>query len=267
MLSEIPSLAIEDVYVADNTSIMQDEVLAHRIGLIPLVGDKDGFKHLRWKAGIHHFSPNLFCLGPNPCLQVTLVDAEATDYNTIVLSLKTSCKINPTADKNETDPKKAYEGSSVYASSIKFVPQGRQTEWFPNADSIRPANPECLIVKLRPGQNVDLMMHCRLGVGSDHAKFSPVATASYRLMPWINIKKPILGQEAEMFARCFPRGVIKIEKDDETGEKKAVVNNPRKDTVSREVLRYEELASKVELGRVQDHFICKLNNSLYFILQ
>lgn len=38
MISEVPSMAIEKVYIYNNTSIIQDEVLAHRIGLIPLKG-------------------------------------------------------------------------------------------------------------------------------------------------------------------------------------------------------------------------------------
>lgn len=33
---QVPTVAIEDVYVWNNTSIMQDEVLAHRVGLVPL---------------------------------------------------------------------------------------------------------------------------------------------------------------------------------------------------------------------------------------
>jgi DNA-directed RNA polymerase I and III subunit RPAC1 len=36
---------------------------------------------------------------------------------------------------------------------------------------------------LRQGQQIQLELHCVKGVGKDHAKFSPVATASYRLLP------------------------------------------------------------------------------------
>lgn len=40
-------MAIEKVYIYDNTSIIQDEVLAHRLGLIPIKVDPDlfYFKH------------------------------------------------------------------------------------------------------------------------------------------------------------------------------------------------------------------------------
>lgn len=54
-------------------------------------------------------------------------------------------------------------------------------------------------------------MHCRKGNGKDHAKFSPVATASYRLLPVITLKEEIKGEEAdELVAKC-PLGVFDIE--------------------------------------------------------
>ena len=36
LISDVPSMAIEKVYMYNNTSIIQDEVLSHRLGLIPL---------------------------------------------------------------------------------------------------------------------------------------------------------------------------------------------------------------------------------------
>lgn len=35
-------------------------------------------------------------------------------------------------------------------------------------------NNDILIAKLRPGQEIDAMLHCVKGIGQDHAKFSPV---------------------------------------------------------------------------------------------
>lgn len=37
-------MAIEKVYMSNNTSCIQDEVLAHRLGLIPLKANPDAFK-------------------------------------------------------------------------------------------------------------------------------------------------------------------------------------------------------------------------------
>ena len=46
LISEIPTVAIETVYLHNNTSIVQDEVLAHRLGLIPIAVEPNDFKDL-----------------------------------------------------------------------------------------------------------------------------------------------------------------------------------------------------------------------------
>lgn len=259
LIAEITTLAIEYCFVHNNTSIIQDEVLAQRLGLVPLKGGKYGLLNfLKWWKKPEENEDRY---------------AKCFDYNTVRLSLKLECTRNERAAPGETDPLKAYHNAHVYAKDIKFEPFGRQFEFFSGKDAIVPTNPDILVAKLRPGQCIDIEMHAIKGVGSDHAKFSPVATASYRLLPTITIVKPILGKEAEKFARCFPRGVIGLEtvtkKDSgkkgsgyegHEGEKKAVVKDPMKDTVSRECLRHEEFEGKVKLGRVRDHFIFSIES-------
>ncbi|TDZ13173.1 DNA-directed RNA polymerases I and III subunit RPAC1 [Colletotrichum orbiculare MAFF 240422] len=257
LIAEIPTLAIENVYVENNTSVIQDEVLAHRLGLIPFTGNPEGIQNfLKWYRKPDQGGKGSF------------------DYNTVQLRLNVQCTRNPDASSDETDPNIAFNNANVYAKDIEFIPTGRQGEFFSGEDAIRPTNPDILIAKLRPGQSIELDMHMHKGVGSDHAKFSPVATASYRLMPVINITRPILGEDAEKFAKCFPQGVIGIEKVTKKeasiagsgyegceGEKKAVVKDAMKDTVSRECLRHAEFEGKVKLGRIRDHFIFSIEST------
>ncbi|ODV58787.1 DNA-directed RNA polymerase core subunit RPC40 [Ascoidea rubescens DSM 1968] len=234
MIAEVPCVAVENIYIFNNTSVIQDEVLAQRIGLIPLKVDPDA---LSW-------------------IDNTVDEKDRfTDENTIVLTLDVSCTRNPHPPKNVTDPKVLYKNSSVYARDLKFEPQGKQIEKFKD-NPIAPCDPDILIAKLRPGQEISLRAHCILGIGSDHAKFSPVATASYRLLPVIKILKPIVLDEAKKFQKCFPSGVIGI---DSKGE--AYVKDPRKDTVSREVLRHDEFKDKVKLGRNRQYFIFNIEST------
>ena len=44
LLAEVPTMAIEKVFVLNNTSMIQDEVLAHRLGLIPIRADPRMFE-------------------------------------------------------------------------------------------------------------------------------------------------------------------------------------------------------------------------------
>ena len=269
MIAEIPTLAIEYVFIHNNTSIVQDEVLAARLGLVPLTGSLSGLNWLQFYKKPPTQDDNY---GADD-------DNGAADNNTIVLKLYVECDWRGAegVKSGETDPEKLYVNSSVYAKQIIFEPTGRQDQEFPEPDGlIRPVNPDILLAKMRPGQVIDIDMHCIKGIGADHAKFSPVATATYRLLPTIDIIKPIVGDDAKKFARCFPRGVIGLENvtqeesesDPElegmAGEKKAVVWDSFKDTVSRECLRHEEFRDKVKLGRMRDHFIFSVESTGQF---
>jgi len=219
--------------VWNNTSVVVDEVLAQRIGLIPLNVD-----------------PALVTMKEN-------ASEQATDRNTIVFDVKLTCERNPKAPKDATDPAQLYINYELLSSHLSWRPAGEQEDVFIR-NPPAPTNPNIVLAKLRPGQEIELELHAVKGVGKDHAKFSPVATASYRLLPQIKIKKPIPPNLAHKFQKCFSPGVIKINPG--TNAVSVDEENVRRDSVSREVLRHPEFSDSVELSRVRDFFLFNIES-------
>uniref|UniRef100_A0A1B6DMY8 DNA-directed RNA polymerases I and III subunit RPAC1 n=2 Tax=Clastoptera arizonana TaxID=38151 RepID=A0A1B6DMY8_9HEMI len=228
LLSEVPSMAIEKVLVYNNTSLVQDEVLAHRLGLIPIKADPRLFEYKNEE------------------------DGEPNDQDTLKYELKVKCSRNPIAKKDSTHVDDLYIDHRVLSGQIKWIPIGGQADLY-KAKDVGPVHDDILIAKMRPGHELNLQMLAVKGIGKDHAKFSPVATASYRLLPEISLKEEIEGELAERLQTCFSPGVIGIMENE--GKKIAYVDNPRYDLCSRNVFRYNDLKDKVEMGRVQNHFI------------
>lgn len=224
MLSEVPSMAFEKIYIYNNTSIIQDEVLAHRLGLIPIKAD-----------------PRLF--------EYRSEDSEqGTEHDTLEFELKLKCtRRKDIKDSSNFDT--IYKNHKVYSGSIKWLPRGKQAQLYSESD-IGCIHDDILISQMRHGHEFDLKLVAVKGIGKDHAKFSPVATAFYRLLPEIKLKREIKGKDAFLLQKCFSPGVIGIDENDV-----AYVKDARYDTCSRNVFRYPQLADAVEMSRIRDHYI------------
>jgi len=230
LIAEVPTIAIEHVYVFNNTSVIQDEVMAQRIGLIPLNVDPSFFEFRKSAADT------------------------PTDKNTLVFKLRIACEWNKDVPRGSENQ---YINELVKSGHLEWEPQGEQALAF--SDPPRPTNTEIVLAKLRPGQEIDMELHAIKGVGKDHAKWSPVATATYRLHPLIilNPEKPIPPHLAAKFIKCFSPGVVKLDKN---GKITIDQYSMRKESMSREVLRHKEFEGCVELKRIRDWFIFNIES-------
>lgn len=125
-------------------------------------------------------------------------------------------KLGPTLTKlaikeSFENSEKLFENDVVKTDLMQWIPIGIQNKIY-NEEPLRIIHPDIVIAKMRPGQEIEARCHCVKGIGRDHAKFSPVATASYRTLPKITLNRKITGDEAIRFQKCFSDGVIGISK-------------------------------------------------------
>jgi DNA-directed RNA polymerase I and III subunit RPAC1 len=219
MIAEVPTMAIETVIINQNTSIIPDEVLAHRLGLIPILADANDF------------------IEKKP-------EEDFNEQNSMKFTLNVKCF---------TDNNGKIINNNIFSKDLIFVPQGQQEQKFYNNKnkkySIGLVHDDILINKLTPGMELDLECYCVKGIGRVHAKWSPVCTAYYRLINKINILEEINGDDAEELKQLCPKGVFVINK-----KGNAEVGNVRDCTSCRECIRQEKFKNLIELGKVADHY-------------
>ena len=267
LLAEIPTVAFEKIYLYQNTGLIHDEVLAHRLGLIPLHVDARLLDDLDESLPTEEqltdrnvvvFSLNVECKKPSKKQQK--LDAEAAA--SVPMDIDTKDDDDDNDNNNDDDdappikprpfavPKPPLYTQSVYSGDLVWMPQGDQATFL--ADACKVLHDDILLAKLRPGQSISLEAHAIKGTG--HAKFSPVATASYRLATRIVLHHDIWDDAAEQLVHVYEPGVFSLTTTPD-GRKKAVVSNPYACTMSRNYMRHPVLKEAIELQRVPDHFI------------
>ena len=126
--------------------------------------------------------------------------------NTIVLGLKIAC----TKDSNTQEVKnaKVFSKQLIWKAGGSDIPDetnvrftSSQEKNFP--EGIGPVHDDILLAKLSLGQEIELEAHCTKGNGAEHAKWSPVATAWYRLCPEVVLLREVTGSDAEELMRQF----------------------------------------------------------------
>lgn len=95
VLSEVPCMAIDEVVIIENSSVLQDEIIAHRLGLIPLKTDLDGYN-------LPEDCPCKSEFGCNLCRVTLTLDVESKEGTRTVYSgelISENPDIVPTSEK------------------------------------------------------------------------------------------------------------------------------------------------------------------------
>jgi DNA-directed RNA polymerase subunit D len=163
-LAETPTMAIDEVVILENQSPLFDEIVAHRLGLIPL----------RTNLQNYVLPQDCTCKGAgcHLCQAGLTMEVEAAEDGYVATS----------ADLKPQDP------------------------------DIVPVSNKIPIAKLAKGQRIVVEAYARLGTGRDNAKWQPVATVAYKMMPHVQVNPDKCDGCEECVKVCF-RHVFEMQKE------------------------------------------------------
>ncbi|CAG9938853.1 unnamed protein product [Clonostachys rosea f. rosea IK726] len=143
--AEVPTIAIDLVEIEVNTSVLADEFIAHRLGLIPL--DSRNVSDLNYSRD---------CDCEQYCEQCS-----------VTLNLHAKC----TSD----------DIMKVYASDL--VTDGQHANSVGKPIINDPEGLGCLLAKLRMGQELRLTCIAKKGIAKEHAKWMPTSAVGFEYDP------------------------------------------------------------------------------------
>ncbi|KAJ9159502.1 hypothetical protein P3X46_025008 [Hevea brasiliensis] len=226
MIAEVPTIAIDLVEIEVNSSVLNDEFIAHRLGLIPLTSER---------AMSMRFSRDCdACDGDGQC-----------EYCSVEFHLRAKCISDQTLDVTSKD---------LYSSDHTVVP----VDFSDPAGYDSSEQKGIIIVKLRRGQELRLRAIARKGIGKDHAKWSPAATVTFMYEPDIHINEDLMEtltlEEKQSWVESSPTKVFDID----PVTQQVVVVDPEAYTYDDEVIKKAEAMGKpglVDIRAKEDSFI------------
>ena len=132
-------MAIEKVFIYNNTSVIQDEVLAHRLGLVPLRADPRLFKYKEnGKIRFIGFYAEITFFKQDSNL---LEEAEGTEEEILEFELKVKCKLPKNANKEDRSCYVDSKGFVHLFASLNFMPLDKHIiliKFYPATSNGRP---------------------------------------------------------------------------------------------------------------------------------
>ncbi|MEM4720796.1 MAG: DNA-directed RNA polymerase subunit D [Candidatus Methanomethylicaceae archaeon] len=123
IMAEIPIPAIEKVYVAENTSVLYDEILAHRLGMIPMRGGE---------ALIPPDQCNCGGKGCGFCESVLTLEVEAKEDNVVVYSGRLKAEGSVFPANNDIPIVKLNSGQKIALVAHARLGRGKEhAKWQP----------------------------------------------------------------------------------------------------------------------------------------
>jgi DNA-directed RNA polymerase II subunit RPB3 len=234
MIAEVPTLAIDEVEVTDNSTVLWDEFLAHRIGLVPIKCPLNTLKQMNFKRDCDCES-EADC---NKCnVKFMLRHTCMRDKERIT---STHLKLVNRRDKDM--------GIKV----VSFTTSKEESESNDTGITI------CTVAK---GQVLKLRCMARKGLGKIHAKWQPVSTAVFQQEPDVVVNEARASElkvsQRRDFVACCPKKVFSFNEDSkkiEIRDHKACVHCDECITMSEKIKSDQADENVVSIGLKPQRF-------------
>lgn len=158
MINEVSTMAVDIVDMIDNSTVLHDEFIVHRLGLLPI--------RVATSQGVDQFLDSSDCPCDSYC-----------DH----------CSVQFTLDEINHGPE---ETKTVFSSDLIPQTEGIEVIGYSSRAEANMSGTEhegrgIVIAQLGIGQRLWLKAVAKKGIGKAHAKWSPVAVATYTFEPKI----------------------------------------------------------------------------------
>ncbi|KAK7195675.1 DNA-directed RNA polymerases I and III subunit RPAC1 [Novymonas esmeraldas] len=241
LTTEVPTLAFDRILIEENDSPVLDELLSHRLGLVPVAGPVMKMQYIT-ESGQASFAN----LDPS---RVLLFELDATGAKDMAVTPVYSRQLRwvPLPGQERWGGVKAEgaeEAQSDAAATAAAAAAAAAAATSDDDDAVFLVHPDILLTKLGPGQRIKLKAIAVKGFGAVHAKWSPVSACYYEMKTSVELCERVTGAAAEALVKSCPSGVFGYEGGQHGAA--ATVVAPEKCTLCRECLRSDDAATAAD---------------------
>ncbi|WVQ99829.1 hypothetical protein IAU59_006972 [Kwoniella sp. CBS 9459] len=176
MMADVPTIAIDQVLFLQNTTPIPDEMLAHRLGLVPLIS-RGVAKGLRYTRDCDCDEGCYYCMVTLK-LKVAFRGAEGEKFMRV-----TSDMLEIVPSPGGPPPPNPYGPPPDLSEDDRQIINSRDAELGIPVGKGQPGVAPILLAKMGKGQEIDIICKAYKGIGKHHAKWQPLSTVAFEYDP------------------------------------------------------------------------------------